>query len=133
MIFSGRITTSIDANYPFGADLNFDEVDVNIGEAFDGDKFKVPISGIYKFTFSGRGGTSFTYIAVLINDKATFHIKDGKLTEGAAKDNFSYTWMMELKAGDDVKLRARRDLYVNPGGSAQDIGQTFTGELIHID
>ena len=37
-------------------DLTFDRVDINIGDGFDGSSgiFKVPITGIYKMSFSGQ-------------------------------------------------------------------------------
>ena len=109
-------------------DLTFDRVDINIGDGFDGSSgiFKVPLSGIYKMSFSGQsanGRFENTSIRVYKNGSYMFHIYDGNAAENAYANNVSYTWIMRLVEGDKVKLNSMNYLYPY---------LTFTGELIHI-
>ena len=110
--------------------LTFDQVDIDIGEAFDGSFFTAPIAGIYKMTFSGQNAMSdidHTSISVYKNDNRMFGIMDFNVAVEWG-DNVSYTWMMKLDVGDRVKLRSANDLY-----ATSDFPLTFTGELIHIE
>ena len=109
-------------------DLTFNRVDINIGDGFDGSSgiFKVPLSGIYKMSFSGQsanGRFENTSIRVYKNGSYMFHIYDGNAAENAYANNVSYTWIMRLVEGDKVKLNSMNYLYPY---------LTFTGELIHI-
>ena len=125
MIFNAQITEGFSS---VTGNLIFDQVDVNIGEAFDGSIFTAPISGIYKMTFSGQSGFQIQ-VVVEINNKEVFYIIDGKKVEYSMHlNNVSYTWMMKLVEGDKVKLFTWNTLY-----ATNDMPLTFTGELIHIE
>ena len=133
MIFSVRKTKDGDGlGY-----LTFDKVDINIGGGFDGSAggFKAPITGIYKMTVSGQFShfentlPLYTSIAVVTDKSIGFFISDSNTAENTDGNNVSYTWMMELKAGNEVKLFSKRDLYFYN----YNFPLTFTGELIHID
>ena len=126
VIFSGRKT-----EIAWGAikALTFDQVDINIGEAFDGSIFTVPISGIYKMTFSGQSGHQIAIMVDVNKPEKAFYIHDGEKTDGVSHlNNVSYTWMMKLVEGDKVELISDDPLY-----ASSDIPLTFTGELIHIE
>ena len=114
-------------------DLTFDIVDINIGDGFDRTSgfFTVPVSGIYKMSFSGQSGYDkfdFTRIRVYKNGYNQFYIYDGNDAEKADINNISYTWIMKLVKGDKVKLYSSNYLYVGVWARL-----TFTGELIHIE
>ena len=55
-------------------------------------------------------------------------IYDGNEAEKADVNNVSYTWIMRLVKGDEVKLNSWHYLYANTYEPL-----TFTGELIHIE
>ena len=140
MIFNAQVTETVlgfDANLKQPGNLTFDQVDINIGEGFDGEVFAVAISGIYKMTFSGISGfnqfelymADFTSIIVKKNNQDMFYIFDGNENgKGEDQNNISYTWMLELIKGDEVKLWSDNYVFVSTISSL-----TFTGELIHID
>ena len=112
-------------------DLTFDRVDINIGDGFDGSSgiFKVPITGIYKMSFSGQSAHNrnidYTNIAVYKNASLMFNIYDSNEPDG---NNVSYTWIMRLVKGEDLKMYSYN--YLNTGKYEP---LTFTGELIHIE
>ena len=112
--------------------LTFDQVDVNIGDAFDGSSgiFKVPISGTYKMTFSGQSAyvkIDTTSLRVYKNGSIIFSIYDSNEAEKADGNNVSYIWMMTLVQGDELKLSSANYL------SASIVYPlTFTGQLIRI-
>ena len=113
--------------------LTFDRVEINIGAGFDASSgiFRVPISGIYKMTFSGQTAYSevqLTWIRVYKNRSETLHITDGNKAENAYGNNLSYVWMMTLVQGDELKLESAFYLY-----ASSDEPLTFTGQLIHIE
>ena len=114
-------------------DLTFDQVDINIGNGFDGSSgiFKAPVSGIYKISFSGQssfGRFDNTYIWVVKNGDEILKIWDSNDAEKADVNNVSYTWIMRLVKGDKLKLNSMNYLYA---GFYSPL--TFTGELIHIE
>ena len=114
-------------------DLTFDRVEIDIGSGFDGSSgiFKVPISGIYKMTFSGASAFNKndpTIIRIYKNGSYMFAIYDCNEAENADENNVSYTWMMKLVNGDQLKLYSDNYLYADAN-----IPLTFTGELIHIE
>ena len=114
-------------------DLTFDRVDINIGDGFDGSSgiFTVPVSGIYKMSFSGQSGYNkfvATSIWVYKNGVLILDIWDSNDAEKADVNNVSYTWIMRLVKGDEVKLNSWHYLYANTYEPL-----TFTGELIHIE
>ena len=63
------------------------------------------------------------------NGYPTFFITDGNEAEKADGNNVSYTWIMTLVEGDELKLKSVNYLY------ADDVDDflTFSGELIHIE
>ena len=133
VIFSAQRTTWGNVQ----GDLHFNQVDINIGGGFGGKIFTAPISGIYKMTFSGISGfnqfelymADFTSIIVKKNNQDMFYIFDGNENgKGEDQNNISYTWMLELIKGDEVKLWSDNYVFVSTISSL-----TFTGELIHID
>ena len=131
VIFFAQVTKNV-LGYDSGHSgyLTFGQVDIDIGEAFDGSFFTAPITGIYKMTFSGQNAMSdidHTSISVYKNDNRMFGIMDYNVAVEWG-DNVSYTWMMKLDVGDRVKLRSANDLY-----ATSDFPLTFTGELIHIE
>ena len=74
VIFNAQVTETVlgfDANLKQPGNLTFDQVDINVGYGFDGSTgvFKVPISGIYKMSFSGANayGQNYEYIIVYKN------------------------------------------------------------------
>ena len=132
VIFNAQVTDG-GSNYEVTGDLTFDRVDINIGGAFDGSSgiFKVPISGTYKMTFSGQSAVNridFTWIRVYKNGSIMFYIYDANRAENAYENNVSYTWIMTLVQGDELKLSS-----VNYLHATNDRPLTFTGELIHIE
>ena len=113
--------------------LSFDRVDINIGDGFDGSLgiFKVPVTGIYKIHFSGNSAyqtIDFTQIRVYKNGSIMFTIFDGNEAVLADENNVSYTWIMTLVKGDELKLFSVNYLY-----ASSTIPLTFSGELIHIE
>ena len=113
--------------------LTFDQVDINIGDAFNGSSgvFKVPISGTYQMSFSGQSAyekIDYTSIRVYKNGSFMFKIYDGNDAEKGDGNNVSYVWIMTLVQGDELKLYSVRYLY-----ALSSIPLTFTGELIHIE
>ena len=71
----------------------------------------------------------FTSIIVKKNNQDMFYIFDGNENgKGEDQNNISYTWMLELIKGDEVKLWSDNYVFVSTISSL-----TFTGELIHID
>ena len=114
-------------------DLTFDIVDINIGDGFDRTSgfFTVPVSGIYKMSFSGQSGydkIDFTFIGVYKNGFEMFGIFDSNEAEKADENNVSYTWIMRLIKGDELRLNSDNYLY-----ASRTIPLTFAGELIHIE
>ena len=96
MIFDAHVTKNV---LGYGDDsghsgyLTFDQVDIDIGEAFDGSFFTAPITGIYKMTFSGQNAMSdidHTSISVYKNDNLMFGIMDFNVAVEWG-DNVSYT------------------------------------------
>ena len=114
-------------------DLTFGQVDINISDGFDGSSgiFTVPVSGIYKMSFSGQsafGKIDDTIIHVIKNGSVMFYITDGNTAEKGDENNVSYTWIMRLVKGDKLKLYSEYYLYASWWDPL-----TFTGELIHIE
>ena len=109
--------------------ITFSEEIIDVGGGFDlrNDVFRTPISGAYRFTFSGQSGASkneYTGIQIKKNGVRTLDIYDDN--EQGDVNNLSYTWLMKLRQGDTLELYSLNHLYVfsyNP--------LTFTGELIH--
>ena len=132
VIFNAKITKG-DTYGNLRGDLTFQQVDINIGNGFEGSSgiFKVPVSGIYKMSFSGQSAYFYidsTPIVVSKNGYVMFFIYDGNEAEKADENNVSYTWIMRLVKGDELELNSEN--YLHASGSEP---LTFTGELIHIE
>ena len=132
VIFNAQITKSDNLGNVIGY-LTFDQVDINIGDGFDGSSgiFRAPLSGIYRMSFSGQSAAyiiDYTQIMVYKNGYPIFFITDGNEAEKADGNNVSYTWIMTLVEGDELKLKSVNYLYANIY-----IPLTFAGELIHIE
>ena len=109
--------------------LTFDQVDINVGYGFDGSTgvFKVPISGIYKMSFSGANayGQNYEYIMVYKNGQF-YHGRLLYQTDQRNQNIISYNWMMRLRKGDEVQLYENYKQY-----ASDNTPLIFTGELIH--
>ena len=132
MIFDAHVTKNV---LGYGDDsghsgyLTFDQVDIDIGEAFDGSFFTAPIAGIYKMTFTGQlNHLGSIHIWVAKTDGNVMKIYESNTAENDDGNIVSYTWMMELKANDYVGLLSREDFY-----ASDEFPLTFAGELIHIN
>ena len=70
VIFNAHKTEG--GNYVKGY-LTFDQVDINIGDGFDGSSgiFKVPVTGIYKMSFSGQSGHEIDFTAIHVYKNAS--------------------------------------------------------------
>ena len=133
VIFNAKKTEGLEGFTKVTGDLTFDQVDINIGDGFDGSSgiFKAPLSGIYRMSFSGQSAAyiiDYTQIMVYKNGYPIFFITDGNEAEKADGNNVSYTWIMTLVEGDELKLKSVNYLYANIY-----IPLTFAGELIHIE
>ena len=116
----------------FKGDITYDRLDVSIGGGFDigSGVFVVPISGVYRLSFSAQSGAAkydHTYVRVRKNGSMILAIWDSNEGEKADGNNISYTWVMNLTQGDRVNLNSHKHLYANSYAPV-----TFTGELIHI-
>ena len=82
-------------------------------------------------SFSGQSALvkiQSTLIYVEKNGSYIFAVWDSNTAEKADGNNVSYTWMMTLVEGDELKLKSVNYLYANIY-----IPLTFAGELIHIE
>ena len=85
-------------------------------------------------TFSGTSARSeeWTFVYIYKNDDQALSLvsdKNTKAENGFANVSIkSFTWMMKLAKGDELKLKSYMSLDASPL-----IPLTFTGELIHID
>ena len=70
----------------------------------------------------------FTRIRVYKNGDQMVDIYDGNEAEKADVNNVSYTWIMRLAKGDELKLASVHYLFADSNEPL-----TFTGELIHIE
>ena len=109
-------------------DLIFDQVETIGPDGFADStgQFFAPVSGLYRFTFSGTCNAYIVAIGVYKNGLDYLVISDDN--EGDKEINISYTWMMKLAQSEEVRLKTITDLDVTPGSPL-----IFTGELIHID
>ena len=120
-------------------DLTYDKLEINLGNGFNirNGIFTVPISGTYRFNFSGQSGqdpglmigeigvTSNSYIYVKKNGETNFYIWTSNSDDPGV--NMSYTWVMNLTKNDRVNLYTYNQLYVD-----SEYPVIFTGELIHV-
>ena len=90
--------------------INFTKCEINVGNAMNKTTgiFKAPISGIYEFSFSGRGGIEdqYTEVEVYKNDRFDRKIGDygwGK-PDAIRSWQGGYNWKLKLDENDTVKL-----------------------------
>ena len=130
VIFNAQITQG--ENDIIG-NLTFDHVSINIGGGFDGSiagVFKVPVSGNYQMSFSGSSATNtevLSQILIYNNDSEILRICDSNELHYYG-NNLSYTWVMKLAKGDELRLSSENYLHAT---STSPI--TFTGELIYVE
>ena len=115
-----------------------DFVPLNVGDGLNEENgvFKAPFAGHYKFNFStsydllGPGQVEYglgTMIKVMKNHKDEFQLGNEEPKEGF---NISYTWIWDLKAGDEVYLTVD----INSQLKASETGPiTFIGELVYAN
>ena len=128
----GRIMFSVYRDQPSNSyipagDITYSNMVQNVGTCVDLDTgiFVTPLSGIYQFTFSAESHGSRTYVYAYVNGQGTVLILNDQSTSGQA--NFSYTWHLQLNAGDTVQLKIIvGEIYVNSNGRRI----TFTGYLV---
>ena len=103
--------------------LTFSKALVNIGNAFDGTKFKCNLEGYYEFSFVGHNGSNmYTYIYVRKNGSDILKF----LHTSGHNHLISIDWQMKLSVGDEIKL------YINSGkiiGSTA-YSRVFNGKFI---
>ena len=104
--------------------LTFSKALVNIGNAFDGTKFKCNLEGYYEFSFVGHNydGTS-AYIHVR-NKNGIDIFKFSPNTGDYSL--ISFDWQMKLSVGDEIKL------YIDSGKIYTDslYNRVFNGKFI---
>jgi len=115
----------------FKGDITYDVVPTNIGNALNADTgvFRAPFDATYEFNFVGYMPNSETiWIQFFKNGGVEtpnwiFHDEGGKVSQ-----TLSYQWMMELKAGDELKLSVvQGNLY-----AASRNPVVFTGQLVGL-
>ena len=88
--------------------MTFDQVDINIGDGFDGSSgiFRAPLSGIYRMSFSGQSAAyiiDYTQIMVYKNGYPIFFITDGNEAEKADGNNVT----LDTDGGGHNKIISR--------------------------
>ena len=120
-----------DAQIPFNISI------VNLSNGFDlgNSMFVTPVSGVYKFSFSGQISKRCdncplgnAKIKVKKNGEEILVIVDNKLTkrEISQRKNISYVWMMVLQKDDEISIHSDWALW-----ASDSFPLTFTGELIY--
>ena len=117
-----------------GQTIKFSDVIGNTGRSFNKNsgEFTTVIPGIYFFTFSATSDASWsaTEIDVMKNNQPDFVIAyNNRITSLRTQENMSYSWMMNLKAQDKIRLRLRIS---NLDGSSK-YPVTFTAHLLFIN
>ena len=95
--------TSTGSGGPFTGLITFDNT--ILGEDLfnkDTGVFTCDISGVYIFFFSGEAEKS-TWIGVYLNDDRQLVLYDN--ASGNTRINLSYTWTLDMVAGDNVHLK----------------------------
>ena len=133
VIFNARKT---DGGAAFTGYINFNEIDINIGNGHDGYIFVAPISGWYKFSFFGVTGYGYpglepnhTMINVQKNYVVNFTIFDDNNENYHVGNNLAVTWIWYLEKDEHVGFTVT-------GRTVQASIPSpiiFTGELIHIN
>ena len=110
--------------------ITYDTLEINLGNGFNigCGSFVVPTSGTYRLSFSAQSAFEkydYTYVYVKKNGRSIFNIWDSNVADDG--NNLSYTWIMNLRKNDRIKLYSHNHLYAS---SITPV--TFMGELIHI-
>lgn len=109
---------------PHNSTIQFDEVILNDGLAFDTDTFTSPVGGVYEFSFSalstGGEGHHFT-IDIIVNNN---------FYQRMTADNYQFTylsksWTIPLLAGNTVSLVLQDGAFYG-----EDMRAEFSGKLI---
>ena len=118
--------------------LKFPNVVANFGNGFDPSTstFSAPISGYYKFLFSGHQGSKdsvhdyHTVLKVKKNGSQVFVIADDLFDKKGHKgdyQNINSHFVLQLEANDKVTLELHQGDYMYAGSNMR---MTFTGELV---
>ena len=108
--------------------VDFDHTWVNNGNHFSlsNGAFIAPIHGNYEFSFSGHSYVGiYAQIQVLKNGNK---VQEFRTMDDAHLDNISPTWIIELKAGDEIRLRVSYGSLHSDSSSYR----TFSGKLLEF-
>ena len=112
---------------------SFDKFLVDDGSEFNLDSgiFKAPTSGVFEFSatlqYTINQYRSFAQIAVLKNLVTQLEFYEyAEDNNNDNRGNLSFTWMLELKEGDEVRLKTITGEFVCQPGSVC----TFNGKFI---
>ena len=107
-------------------DITYNIAPINLGNCMNKESgvFTVTKPGIYAFSFSGQSRDKSSHTLVKKNGSSYFAIGDHNTTP---ENNISFNWLMELSAGDEIKL------HVESGGTYlanSNHWLVFTGQLL---
>ena len=90
--------------------LTFSKSLINIGNVFDRTEFTCRMDGYYEFSFAGTGyhsSESHIYVYIQKNGENVLVFYDREDDDSSTNSYFlmSFSWQMELKSGDKVRLR----------------------------
>ena len=110
-----------------GSYLTFSKALVNIGNAFDGTKFKCNLEGYYEFKFRGHNGSNIaTHIYVRKNGRDILKFIHDTNNNSGDNHLISIDWQMKLSVGDEIKLYiASGKIYTDPS-----YNRVFNGKFI---
>ena len=108
--------------------IDFEDVNVNHGNAFDGVTFTAPVAGLYMFTFVGTSSAynSSGSVEVKKNGGIVYDIYDGNETNNY--NQLGATFHLALEVGDEINLNA-----FYPVNNSSIRPTTFSGRLIFQD
>ena len=118
----------------FKGDITYDVVPTNVGNALNAETgvFRAPFDATYEFNLIGLSPSSdqkfrirFVKNGVETPNYQIFHDKGGKVSQ-----NLSYQWMMELEAGDELKLVVKEEYGHFYADSRYPV--MFTGQLVSL-
>ena len=121
---------SADENMASSHTLVFDQVEINLGGAYNSSngRFTSPLTGIYQFTFYARR-TSDAWSAywLQLNGVTVAHIFQSYYSD--RRSSHSLSQLLCVKAGQYVELRAESDCCVE--GEPTNSPTWFYGYLVH--
>jgi hypothetical protein len=97
-----------------GQDVTFQYTITNIGNGFNKDsgKFKVPVDGVYEFSFSTYDNSPFNvYIHVRKNGADLFTVRSSDAAN--QYNSFGYTWQLSLNKNDIINLYVTNQILAN--------------------